>query len=140
MPDISTDGKWIAYRGNPANAWAVYVRHFPDAAAGVWQVSERDGSEPIWSRDGRTLYYWEGPVLMAARVRTAPDFAVVSRAVVLRDIGYMPSVCCRSNYDVLTDDRGFIMVLNREGGRTNDKLILVEGLLAELNRTSTAKR
>jgi eukaryotic-like serine/threonine-protein kinase len=140
MPDVSPDGKWIAYRANPSNAWAVYVRPFPDAAAGVWQVSESDGTEPVWSRDGKTLYYWDGSALIAARLRTAPEFAVVSRHVVLRDIGYVPTVCCHSNYDVQADDRGFIMVLNREAGKTNDKLVLVEGLLTELKKDSPEKR
>jgi eukaryotic-like serine/threonine-protein kinase len=140
MPNLSPDGKWIAYRANPSNAWAVYVRRFPDAAAGVWQISEGNGTEPMWSRDGKTLYYWDGSALIAARLRTSPDFGVQSREVILRDIGYMPPTCCRSNYDVLGDDRGFIMVLNREGGKSNDKLILIEGLLTTVKRASTPKR
>ena len=140
MPSLSPDGKWIAYRANPSNEWAVYVRRFPDAAAGVWQVSQGNGTEPMWSRDGKTLYFWDGSSLIAARLRMSPDFGVLSREVILRDIGYMPPPCCRSNYDVLGDDRGFIMVLNREGGKSNDKLILIEGLLTELAKVPVAKR
>jgi serine/threonine-protein kinase len=140
MPSLSPDGKWMAYRANPSGRNAVFVRRFPDAAAGVWQVSERTATDPMWSRDGRTLYYWEGPALIAARVQTSPDFAVLSRQTLFSNIGYAPPFCCRSNYDVLTDGSGFIMVLNSGARESNARLTLVEGLITELKRAGAQQR
>jgi hypothetical protein len=41
------------------------------------RVSPEGGRKPFWSRDGRTLYYENGPNLMSARVlSTTPSFAV----------------------------------------------------------------
>ena len=52
-PELSPDGRWIAYASNRSGRKEVYVRPFPAADGGLWQVSVNGGSEPRWSRDGR---------------------------------------------------------------------------------------
>jgi WD40 repeat protein len=62
-PAFSPDGRWVAYvaierspieRSNPE----VYVRPFPaDPSGGKWQISGGGGNNPIWSRNGRELFY-----------------------------------------------------------------------------------
>ncbi len=56
-PAISPDGRWIAYAERIGFAKEVIVRPFPDVDAGRVQVSNGGGTEPLWSRDGQTLYY-----------------------------------------------------------------------------------
>jgi len=104
----SPDGRWIAFRSDETGRQEVYVRPFPDAGAGKWQISENGGNDPTWSRDGNTVFYWEGQQLRAARLRTRPAFAVVSRETVLTDSLYAPS-CCFPNYDVYPDGRRFLI-------------------------------
>jgi dipeptidyl aminopeptidase/acylaminoacyl peptidase len=55
-PALSPDGRWLAYQGNESNQWEVYVRPYPAGGAAV-PISAGGGRLPVWSRDGRTLYY-----------------------------------------------------------------------------------
>jgi Tol biopolymer transport system component len=59
-PAFSPDGRWIAYTSNQSGRFEVYVRPFQGGAAtgsGKWQISNGGGLHPIWSRDGRELFY-----------------------------------------------------------------------------------
>lgn len=71
---ISPDGKWLAYSSGESGAVEVYVAPFP-ALNAKWQVSTTGGSFPVWSRDGKQLFYisTDGE-LMAAEIRTADSF------------------------------------------------------------------
>ncbi len=55
---FSPDGKYIAYASDESGRFEVYVRPFPDATQGKWQVSTEGGNHPQWSRDGKHLYYF----------------------------------------------------------------------------------
>lgn len=56
-PDVSRDGRWIAYQSDESGVAEVYVRPFPDTDKGKWQVSEQGGSRPVWARSGTELFY-----------------------------------------------------------------------------------
>ena len=55
-PAFSPDGRWLAYASNESGRYEVYVRPFP-AAGGKWQVSDGGGAWPLWSGDGKRLFY-----------------------------------------------------------------------------------
>lgn len=63
--------------------------------------------DPVWSRDGKTLYYWQGPALRAARLRTSPTIGVISRETVLTDTDYQRNGCF-PNPDVSPDGKRII--------------------------------
>ncbi len=56
FPVFSPDGRWIAYQSNESGAEQIHVRPFP-GPGGHWQVSTRGGQFPIWSRNGRELFF-----------------------------------------------------------------------------------
>jgi serine/threonine-protein kinase len=56
-PAFSPDGRWMAYSSDESGKYEVYVRPFPDAAGGKWQVSSGGGNSPLWSRDGKSLFF-----------------------------------------------------------------------------------
>ncbi|HSM14829.1 MAG TPA: hypothetical protein VLA66_12250, partial [Thermoanaerobaculia bacterium] len=58
-PNVSADGRWLAYVSDYSGADEVYVTSFPEPG-GRSQVSIRGGNSPLWAPDGRTLYYFEG--------------------------------------------------------------------------------
>jgi serine/threonine-protein kinase len=55
-PELSPDGKWLAYASDETGRHEVYLRRFPDLGGRV-QVSADGGVSPLWSRDGGRLYY-----------------------------------------------------------------------------------
>lgn len=66
--DVSPDGRWIAYQSQESSADQIFVRPFPDVQTGRWQVSTSGGRHPVWSRNGRELFYVD-----LGRSRGTPD-------------------------------------------------------------------
>ena len=65
---ISRDGKWLAYRSDESGDWEIYVQPFPGPGAKV-PVSIGGGIQPVWSQDGRELFYrGAGGTMMAATI------------------------------------------------------------------------
>jgi hypothetical protein len=56
-PQISPDGKWIAYTDNSKdNRNEIYVRPFP-SATDVYRISSNGGDWPRWRGDSKELYF-----------------------------------------------------------------------------------
>ena len=68
FPQVSPDGKWLAYVSNETSRNEVYVKSFPEGP-GKWQVSTDGGTWPQWRRDSRELYFVLAPNVMAADIR-----------------------------------------------------------------------
>jgi len=117
-PALSPDGRWLAYVSSESGRQEVYVRPFPGPGGRI-QVSIDGGSEAVWSRDGRELFYREdfGPDsrLMAARIQLSP-FQVLSRAP-LFDVANFVMAEDHPNYDVSPDGRSFVMVKSSQASQ-----------------------
>jgi serine/threonine protein kinase/Tol biopolymer transport system component len=71
---FSRDGKWVAYSSDESGQPQVYVRPFP-GPGGKYQVSNGGGSQPVWRRDGKELFYIGADgKLMALEVRLGSRF------------------------------------------------------------------
>ncbi len=68
-PDVSPDGRWLAYQSNESGTIEVYVRPFPNVNNARWQVSNGGGVMPQWSRTGRELFF-----LNSERVLSSVEF------------------------------------------------------------------
>jgi eukaryotic-like serine/threonine-protein kinase len=86
----------------------VVVQPLPGPGART-QVSLNGGVEPVWSRDGRRIYYRDNQRLVAANVRTTPDFAVTSR-VLMFEYDFLGSTLPHANYDVAPDGAHFLFL------------------------------
>jgi dipeptidyl aminopeptidase/acylaminoacyl peptidase len=56
QPYFSPDARWLAYASDESGTFQVYVRAFPDNG-GKWQISNAGGAYPVWSRNGRELFF-----------------------------------------------------------------------------------
>jgi eukaryotic-like serine/threonine-protein kinase len=54
--DISPDGRWVAYQSNATGRFEVYITALAGGGPQL-PVSSGGGTRPLWSRDGRELYY-----------------------------------------------------------------------------------
>jgi len=64
---ISRDGKLLAYVSDEEGSDEVYVRELPDTGR-RWRVSRAGGLSPVWSHDGRELFFRTGDTIMATTV------------------------------------------------------------------------
>jgi len=74
MGQVTTSGRWVAYRSQESGRREIDVRRVSlegTSDAGKWQVSTEGGVEPRWRGNGKELYYMTGPALMAVAVKTA---------------------------------------------------------------------
>ncbi len=131
-PAVSPDGRWLAFVSDQGGQEQVYLRRF-DGEGDVVQVSREGGNEPVWSRDGRELFYrgirGEQVEMMAVDIRTSPALAVGERRVLFTAREYVGSTP-HANYDVRPDGRGFVMV--RRGPAT--RIMVIQNLPALIER------
>jgi Tol biopolymer transport system component len=73
-PQISPDGRWMAYTSNEWGLNDVFVCTLPEVEKGRWQISTNGGNSPLWSRNGKELYYRNGDAVLAVAVETEPSF------------------------------------------------------------------
>jgi dipeptidyl aminopeptidase/acylaminoacyl peptidase len=74
---FSPDGRFIAYTSDATGRTEVYVRPFsPDEDVTTeWPVSKDGGSQPVWRRDGKELFFISADSkMMAVPVTTSPAF------------------------------------------------------------------
>jgi Tol biopolymer transport system component len=108
-PDVSPDGKWLAYVSEYSGSDEVYVTTFPETGS-RFKVSNGGGHSPVWSPDGRTLYYVSGLSMMAASIETEPRFRVTERKT-LFDGRYVQYRWSRQ-YDIHPDGKRFLLIEN----------------------------
>jgi eukaryotic-like serine/threonine-protein kinase len=110
--EISPDGHWIAYESLEAGQFDVYVRPFPDVTGGKWPVSTNGGSQPLWARSGKELFFIDrSGALMGVRVEGQSSFTIGTPAKIL-DSSYVWSVPTYAGrmYDISPDGQRFLML------------------------------
>jgi len=107
-PVFSPDGKWIAYVSDDSGRFEVYARPFPGPGE-KWPISTEGGSEPVWPRGGKQMFYRAGDAMMVVDVELAPTFSA-GRPRKLFDKPYERSIALWPNYDVSPDGRRLLMV------------------------------
>ena len=142
---VSPDGQWLAYQSDESGQDEVYVRPFPDVNTGLTLISTGGGSSPIWSRDGRELFYYlerPGPlsdVVMAVSIDAELTFSPGVPEMLFQG-EYLEPADRGQFYDVSLDGQQFLMI--RDPGRTSEDerplIIIVQNWFEELNRLAPA--
>ena len=104
---FSPDGRWIAYEANDTGEYEVYVEPYPVTGVRT-RVSTAGGHRPLWSADGRELYFDDDGALYVARVEVEPRFGV-GAAERLPIAGFVQNFG-RRTYDITPDGRQFLML------------------------------
>ena len=130
-PALSPDGTLLAYAANDSGRSEVYVRPFP-GPGGKYTISNQGGTGPVWSRDGRELFYAEGDRMMRVAVERSPRFTASTPELLFESPDYVWER--PRNYDVLADGSGFVIVRRGAGTPATRTLRVVFDWFAELDR------
>jgi hypothetical protein len=109
--DVSPDGRWLAYASTEAargGAWNVFVEPLPQTGA-KYQVSTMTASTPVWSNDGKRLYFAFTNRVYGADVHSSPGFSA-SEPIELDAAGSIPSTPPTRHFDVLPDGRLLVVI------------------------------
>lgn len=140
-PKFSPDGRWVAYCSNQSNRSEVYVEAWPGPGMKE-QISSDGGTDPIFSRDGRELFYRNGDKMMVVPISTERAVFKPGRPSVLWSAPYshgMSSSCgppgvSSANYDVSADSQQFLMIRDEAAQTSSSSLVVILHWADELVR------
>ncbi len=121
MPAFSPDGHWIAYQ----SAGQIYVRRFPDTGE-QWQISTAGGLVPMWSRDGKAIFYTASDgMLMMAAVHLGESLASDTPRPLFRcDFSAMLEGLSSPVVGVSNDAQRFLVVMKTDARETPFQVVL----------------
>ena len=128
-PEISPDGKWMAYVSGESGEPEIYVRPFPDGE-GKWQISNDGGVAARWSPDGRELFYRNENALYSVHVETASGFAAGREQLVFDGLA---GASLDGDYDVVDANR-FVVVEPVSSEKTARSVSVIVNWFDELRR------
>lgn len=135
FPRISPDGRWLAYSSFDGDRDQVYIVDV-SGIGGKRQVSPEGGNRPVWSRDGRELFYRAGSRFMRVPVASGsttgkPLELPISRRIAGTGLGH-------PGYDVAADGR--LLVVEAAETETGPRQIqVVLNWVAELKARVSSK-
>ncbi len=133
-PRISPDGKWIVFQSDEAGTRQIFLRTYPDSES-VWQLSTEGGTDPIWSRDGREIYFASGRKMMAVSITTEPS-PTISMPRLLFEAGVGSSAI--RDFDMAPDGR-FIAAVSPDGESRGRELRVLLNWPRELDRLASRR-
>jgi serine/threonine-protein kinase len=131
-PALSPDGRWLAYISDEAGTPELYVRPFATGDAGRWQVSNDGASSPVWSRDGKELYFINGSGdVVAAQVAPGGTFTVPALKPLFSATRFGPQIY-HQVFDVTKDGRFIFLGSPSAGTARSAQLVEVDNWLGDL--------
>jgi Periplasmic component of the Tol biopolymer transport system len=134
-PQFSPDGKWLAIASDQAGGIETFIYSYPIPSARV-QISAGGGTEPMWSRDGKTIFYRSGSGLLEAKLTDTPSMRVVSRDTVIAQMGSIVQGGIVASYDIGSDGR----FIGRSSNKDDYQLVVVPNWRIEMEQKLAAAR
>jgi len=136
-PSFSPDGRWVAYSSAESGIFQVYVRAFPDKG-GKWQISNSNGTYPMWSRNGHELFFetLDNHIMAAAYTVKGDSFvADKPRLWSEKQIGGVPNSV--KNVDLAPDGKRIVALMpveTAEAPKAQNHVIFLENFFDEVRR------
>ena len=134
-PLVSPDGRYLLYTSDETGRLEVYMRPFPNVGEDKWLVSTAGGVNPLWSRDGKELFYRNAAGDLIAVDVTNSGTPPIGRQHVLFSALPFTFEAVHRTYDVTPNGQRFVMLRPAAAARdVNEPLVVVENFFEELKR------
>ena len=128
-PMFSPDGRWIAFMSYRSGQAEIYVKPYP-GPSGIVQISTDGGKWPLWSHNGRELFYRRGDKMMAVSIRTEPTFEAGKPRLLFEGTYFQHQY----SYDYDVDSEGRFLMVKEEEEQAPGQINVVENWFEELKR------
>jgi serine/threonine-protein kinase len=135
-PAFSPDGHWLAYVADDSGHPEVYVQPFPGPGA-KYPISVGGGTEPVWARNGREIFYRNDDRMMVVEVNAQPQFSASPPRVLF--VGAFARTVGRTNYDASPDGQHFLMIRVGEQEQASSQITIVQNWFRELQERVPVK-
>jgi Tol biopolymer transport system component len=135
-PALSPNGKWLAYSSNESTVPQVMLRPFP-GSGGATQVSVDGGTEPVWSPNGRQLYYRHGRQVMAVTVTESPTLTLGERRVLFDGPYVTLGLGGHQSMSVSPDGKRFVLLKRLDD---DSRLVVTTNWFTELRAKIGSKK
>lgn len=133
---LSPDGRWLAYVSDESGRDEIYIQSFPQPGTKL-PVSRNGGDQPVWSRDGRSIFFRGGGAIQEASFEASPRPMVGLARSLFADHFESPQGSGHTSYDIFPDGR-FLMIQASEAQPgtivARPEIIFVFNWLEELKR------
>jgi Tol biopolymer transport system component len=137
-PAISRDGQYMAYMSNESGQMEIHVRPFPEVDKGKWQISSGGGESPLWSPDGRELFYRNGDAVMGVPVNTKSTFSAGKPGILFRG-PYWTGISESPAWDISPDGKRFLMMMRLQAPAGPRRINIVLNWTEELKQRVPVK-
>lgn len=111
--NISPDGRWLAFTTNESGRFEVWVAPLANPSD-RHPVTRDGGGHPLWSPDGRKLYFNRDRHLYEVSIETSADHGVEVGAARPLPISGFEQGLYRRQFDLMPDGRAFLVLLPAE--------------------------
>jgi serine/threonine-protein kinase len=143
-PKFSPNGAWLAYSTNESGQPEVWAMGYP--AGERVHISTNGGTDPLWRRDGRQLYYRLGDQMMVVDISYGPSLNASKPRALWRGnyLAGAGSSCgmagpTSANYDVTPDGERFLMIEDASPAAECERLRVVSNWSVELKNPGAIK-
>lgn len=136
---LSPRGDWIAYQSQQSGEYQVYVDRFPGLDDPKQVSGDGGGSHPVWSADGRELFFnrLDG-AMMAVQVTITPALEIVRPTMLFENKGYGRGARAGGGgsrvWDLAPDGRFLLSKESAPSTAAEDSIVVVQNWSEELKR------
>ena len=135
-PSVSPDGTKIAFCSLRDDQYSqIYVANADGTGEKrITKITTGDSCGPVWSHDGRQLFYRNGDKLMAAPIDTRPVFSAGTPRLLFARTCFVTG----HYYDVMPDGKHFIFIKQAEPAQGASRINVVLNWVDELKQRIAA--
>jgi len=133
QPQVSPDGKWLAYTSDEEGKLEVYIRPFPEVGRAKQKVSTDGGNNPLWSTNGDVLYYRDQDAIMAVTVESDPDLKLGNPSMLFRGPYDTSESNVGASWNIHPDGKRFLMMKQASTAEDGSELVFRKKINIVLN-------
>jgi eukaryotic-like serine/threonine-protein kinase len=130
---VSPDGRWLAYSSNESGRDEIYVQPYLQGGSRLI-VTTSGGDQPVWARDGRTIFFRSNNEVYAIDFVPGPQPGVGNVRSLFADRFDNPQSGNHTGYDAFPDGRLLMLQSSTDQAGEGTKIVMVFNWLRELQQ------